>query len=98
MGRSDDRMRELSSQFAQLCGLPIPHPTATAGELHDASGRVVWHWYKCPKHNTWLQPSVDPYEHWSCSVQDCDYVRAAKMRTFTERELFRLWRHIVTHG
>lgn len=95
---NDEKMRELQKQFAELCGLPLRHEASPAGELHDASGRVVWHWFRCPRHGTWLQPVLVPAPHWACQAEGCNVIRAAKLRTFTEREIFRLMRHIETHG
>ena len=90
-----DKMRELSRLFAESCGLAIPHTPAPAGELHDSAGRCVWHWYKCPTHSTWMQPCFCfGIPHWHCKVSKCEKVKAAKMRTLVERELFRLMRYL----
>ena len=99
--KDEEKMRELSRLFAEACGLPIPHKKTEAGILHDASGREVWHWFKCPRHRTWMQPcECGGYPHWHCRAKGgkCSYIRAAKMRTIEERELFRLMRYIEAHG
>ena len=101
--RDEEKIRELTRRFAESCGLPIPHPNAPAGELHDSNGKLVLSWYKCPRHDTWMQPCYcGGIGHWHCAVVHeegrCGYVRAAKLRSGTERELFRLWRHLESHG
>lgn len=95
----DGEIRKLTQQFAELCGLPLPHPQAPAGELHDASGKLVFSWYKCSLHSTWMQPCwCGGIAHWHCAADGCGRVHPAKMRTLTERELFRLAKFLESHG
>lgn len=91
-----DRARELSRQLALVCGL---RPLSPQGELQDKDGNILLQWWKCPRHNTWMQPCFcGDYPHWHCLAENCGYIRAAKMRTKIEREIFSIARHLEEHA
>jgi hypothetical protein len=95
--RDENKIRELSRRLAEACGL---RPMTPAGELTDASGRLLWQWFKCPKHGTWLQCCFcsGGHPHWHCSAINCPFMKAAKMRTKIERDLFRLAKYMEEKG
>lgn len=98
--KDEAKMRELSRKLAKLAGLTLAHPPAPAGELHDSGGNVL-HWYRCTKHETWMQPCFCvgfDFPHWHCKVEDCTHVRAAKFRIELERDIFRLMKYMEQHG
>lgn len=49
--------------------------------------------FKCPYHDTWLQPERKPFPHWQCKSRTasklCSFARVAKMRTRVELKIFR---------
>lgn len=86
----------LSVELAALIGKPV-RPPSNRGFLANDKGEEL-HWFKCPHHDTWLQPEWRPFDHWKCAVDQCKYIRAAKMRTRTERHIFRSMQWIEEHG
>src|SRR5258708_1730134 len=87
------RIITLSTELAGLIGKPV-RPPSLAGLLEDRFG-TQWHWYKCPHHDTWLQPEWEPFNHWRCAVHSCTHIKAAKMRTRTERHIFNSFRFML---
>jgi len=65
--------------------------------MTDYKSPHLLEWYKCPVHNTWLQPSLTPFKHWQCAVKDCNYARAAKMRSAIERKIFADFKWMEEH-
>jgi hypothetical protein len=50
---------------------------------------IKWRIFQCPYHSAWLIPTRNPFPHWKCFISGCTFIRAAKLRTWTERKIFR---------
>jgi hypothetical protein len=50
---------------------------------------VKWRIFQCPYHSAWMLPTCNPFPHWKCMISGCEFIRAAKLRTWTERMIFR---------
>lgn len=62
----------LSRELAELAGLSLRVQVARGTLTRDSE---VFHWFKCPRHNTWLQPVriiLNGHElfWWQCAVQE----------------------------
>jgi hypothetical protein len=84
----ESKVEQLSKLLAESLGLKLPRPPSPQGVLTNDKGKWL-HWYKCPRHDKWLQPEWQPFDHWKCAVNGCNYIRNAKMRTRLERHIFR---------
>jgi len=78
----------LSRKLTEKVGIRL-RVLQRAGVLND--GQTEFHWWKCPIHDTWLQPEIKPHAHWKCKAQGCEFKRAAKMRTSLEIRIFKLY-------
>src|SRR6266702_7148970 len=97
------RIEQLSKELARISGVRLRPPQAgedahsPAGELRSMLPPEFFHWWKCPWHDTWLQPRMKPYPHWACCSSylytghgECDFKKPAKMRTKIEQRIFRV--------
>lgn len=72
MSQSSDK---LSRELAGLAGLSLRTHVARGTLTRDSE---VFHWFKCPRHNTWLQPVeaiVNGHKlfWWQCAVVHRDH-------------------------
>src|SRR6266702_5173369 len=96
------RIEQLSKELALISGVRLRPPQAgedahsPAGELRSMLPPEFFHWWKCPYHDTWLQPKMQPYLHWACCSDavvfgvlcgKCTFKKPAKMRTKIEQRI-----------
>jgi hypothetical protein len=93
--QSKPTTEQLSRELAKIAGLRL-RPSRAGEKHHTPAGQLrsklpddFFNWFKCPTHNTWLQPELRPFYHWKCQAKSgCIFSRSAKLRTRIERRIF----------
>lgn len=101
-------VEELSRELARVAGIRLRPPQkgkrfhSIAGELRSRIPGEFFHWRKCPRHNVWLQPVLEPFKHWACASYTlrggekvpCTFKRPAKLRTQIEHRIFAIMKFL----